>query len=53
MNLTWRDMQHLVVRTAQPGRLSAADWKANGVGRRGKSHASHQGCTGPWSLSVN
>ena len=37
MNLTWRDMQHLVVRTAQPGRLSAADWKANGVGRRGKS----------------
>uniref|UniRef100_A0A8C4ZD11 Furin (paired basic amino acid cleaving enzyme) b n=1 Tax=Gadus morhua TaxID=8049 RepID=A0A8C4ZD11_GADMO len=34
MNLTWRDMQHLVVRTAQPGRLSAADWKANGVGRR-------------------
>uniref|UniRef100_A0A3P9MLC7 Furin (paired basic amino acid cleaving enzyme) b n=1 Tax=Oryzias latipes TaxID=8090 RepID=A0A3P9MLC7_ORYLA len=33
MNLTWRDMQHLVVRTSQPGHLSAADWKTNGVGR--------------------
>lgn len=37
MNLTWRDMQHLVVRTSQPGRLSAGDWKTNGVGRRGKN----------------
>lgn len=36
MNLTWRDMQHLVVRTSRPGRLSAGDWKTNGVGRRGK-----------------
>uniref|UniRef100_A0A7N6FB87 P/Homo B domain-containing protein n=1 Tax=Anabas testudineus TaxID=64144 RepID=A0A7N6FB87_ANATE len=34
MNLTWRDMQHLAVRTSQPGRLSAGDWKTNGVGRR-------------------
>uniref|UniRef100_A0A669BJJ7 Furin (paired basic amino acid cleaving enzyme) b n=1 Tax=Oreochromis niloticus TaxID=8128 RepID=A0A669BJJ7_ORENI len=34
LNLTWRDMQHLVVRTSQPGRLSASDWKTNGVGRR-------------------
>uniref|UniRef100_A0A8C4EPI0 Furin (paired basic amino acid cleaving enzyme) b n=1 Tax=Dicentrarchus labrax TaxID=13489 RepID=A0A8C4EPI0_DICLA len=34
MNLTWRDMQHLVVRTSQPGHLSAIDWKTNGVGRR-------------------
>uniref|UniRef100_A0A671Y1I7 Furin (paired basic amino acid cleaving enzyme) b n=1 Tax=Sparus aurata TaxID=8175 RepID=A0A671Y1I7_SPAAU len=34
MNLTWRDMQHLVVRTSQPGRLSAVDWRTNGVGRR-------------------
>uniref|UniRef100_A0A8C4EQ25 Furin (paired basic amino acid cleaving enzyme) b n=1 Tax=Dicentrarchus labrax TaxID=13489 RepID=A0A8C4EQ25_DICLA len=32
MNLTWRDMQHLVVRTSQPGHLSAIDWKTNGVG---------------------
>ncbi|KAG7238135.1 hypothetical protein INR49_030197, partial [Caranx melampygus] len=36
MNLTWRDMQHLVVRTSQPGHLSAGDWKTNGVGRRGE-----------------
>ncbi|XP_051916018.1 furin (paired basic amino acid cleaving enzyme) b [Hippocampus zosterae] len=33
-NLTWRDMQHLVVRTARPKHLSAGDWKTNGVGRR-------------------
>ncbi|XP_046890418.1 furin (paired basic amino acid cleaving enzyme) b isoform X2 [Hypomesus transpacificus] len=34
-NLTWRDMQHLVVRTSQPAHLSADDWKTNGMGRRG------------------
>ncbi|KAL0968419.1 hypothetical protein UPYG_G00266630 [Umbra pygmaea] len=34
MNLTWRDMQHLVVRTSQPGHLSTDDWRTNGVGRR-------------------
>ncbi|XP_061825942.1 furin (paired basic amino acid cleaving enzyme) b isoform X1 [Nerophis lumbriciformis] len=34
MNLTWRDMQHLVVRTARPKNLSAGDWRTNGVGRR-------------------
>ncbi|KAI4826040.1 hypothetical protein KUCAC02_021696 [Chaenocephalus aceratus] len=34
MNLTWRDMQHLVVRTSRPGHLSAGDWKTNGGGRR-------------------
>ncbi|KAK1887638.1 Furin-1 [Dissostichus eleginoides] len=32
--LTWRDMQHLVVRTSRPGHLSAGDWKTNGGGRR-------------------
>lgn len=36
VNLTWRDMQNLVVRTSQPGHLSAIDWKTNGVGRRGR-----------------
>jgi len=40
MNLTWRDMQHLVVRTSQPGHLSAGDWKTNGVGRRGRDRLS-------------
>uniref|UniRef100_A0AAR2K5I7 P/Homo B domain-containing protein n=1 Tax=Pygocentrus nattereri TaxID=42514 RepID=A0AAR2K5I7_PYGNA len=33
MNLTWRDMQHLVVRTAHPAHLITSDWRTNGVGR--------------------
>ncbi|XP_077569097.1 furin (paired basic amino acid cleaving enzyme) a [Stigmatopora nigra] len=33
-NLTWRDMQHLVVRTSHPGHLSTNDWNINGVGRK-------------------
>ncbi|CAL8087295.1 unnamed protein product [Orchesella dallaii] len=32
-NLTWRDMQHIVVRTARPQHLMASDWATNGVGR--------------------
>lgn len=32
-NLTWRDMQHIVVRTARPQHLIASDWQTNGVGR--------------------
>ncbi|XP_021944042.1 furin-like protease 1, isoforms 1/1-X/2 isoform X2 [Folsomia candida] len=31
-NLTWRDMQHIVVRTARPNNLIAPDWSTNGVG---------------------
>ncbi|XP_012250011.1 furin-like protease 1, isoforms 1/1-X/2 isoform X2 [Bombus impatiens] len=31
--LTWRDMQHIVVRTAKPANLKAIDWVTNGVGR--------------------
>ncbi|KFM77939.1 Furin-like protease 1, isoforms 1/1-X/2, partial [Stegodyphus mimosarum] len=31
--LTWRDMQHIVVRTAKPANLLARDWQTNGVGR--------------------
>ncbi len=32
-NLTWRDVQHLTVRTARPrGNLKARDWDTNGVG---------------------
>uniref|UniRef100_A0A8C8HXT7 P/Homo B domain-containing protein n=1 Tax=Oncorhynchus tshawytscha TaxID=74940 RepID=A0A8C8HXT7_ONCTS len=34
MNLTWRDMQHLVVRTSHPAHLSTDDWRTNGVGRK-------------------
>ena len=37
-NLTWRDVQHLIVETAKPRYLNALDWKTNGVGRR-VSHA--------------
>uniref|UniRef100_A0A8C2A6T7 Furin (paired basic amino acid cleaving enzyme) b n=1 Tax=Cyprinus carpio TaxID=7962 RepID=A0A8C2A6T7_CYPCA len=33
MNLTWRDMQHLVVRTSRPAHLITNDWRTNGVGR--------------------
>ncbi|XP_026786123.1 furin (paired basic amino acid cleaving enzyme) a [Pangasianodon hypophthalmus] len=33
-NLTWRDMQHLVVRTSNPTHLITNDWKTNGVGRK-------------------
>ena len=32
-NLTWRDVQHLVIRSARPrGNLKANDWNTNGVG---------------------
>ncbi|XP_037079517.1 furin-like protease 1 [Pollicipes pollicipes] len=31
--LTWRDMQHIVVRTARRANLQAPDWVTNGVGR--------------------
>ncbi|CAF1384320.1 unnamed protein product, partial [Didymodactylos carnosus] len=30
-NLTWRDVQHLIVETAKPKHLNAIDWKVNGV----------------------
>ncbi|MBN3308952.1 furin-1 [Amia ocellicauda] len=33
-NLTWRDMQHLVVRTSHTAHLNTDDWKTNGVGRK-------------------
>ncbi|XP_065216778.1 furin-like protease 1 isoform X2 [Planococcus citri] len=32
--LTWRDVQHIVVATARPKRLKALDWKTNGAGRK-------------------
>ncbi|OXB70323.1 UNVERIFIED_CONTAM: hypothetical protein H355_012503, partial [Colinus virginianus] len=32
--LSWRDVQHLVVRASQPAHLQAEDWAANGVGRK-------------------
>ncbi|XP_077988454.1 furin-like protease kpc-1 [Glandiceps talaboti] len=31
-NLTWRDMQHIVVLTSRPKNLQASDWTENGAG---------------------
>lgn len=33
--LTWRDMQHIVIITARPKGLKTSDWSINGVGRAG------------------
>ncbi|XP_025077514.1 furin-like protease kpc-1 isoform X10 [Pomacea canaliculata] len=33
-SMTWRDMQHIVVETAKPDNLNAADWVSNGVGKK-------------------
>ncbi|NXA01429.1 PCSK4 convertase, partial [Nesospiza acunhae] len=32
--LTWRDLQHLIIRASRPAHLQAEDWAENGVGRR-------------------
>ena len=32
-NLSWRDMQHIIVQSARKRDLKADDWKVNGVGR--------------------
>eukprot|EP00092_Neocalanus_flemingeri_P004458 GFUD01004797.1.p1 GENE.GFUD01004797.1~~GFUD01004797.1.p1 ORF type:complete len:1325 (+),score=279.92 GFUD01004797.1:106-4080(+) len=34
LELTWRDVQHIMVRTSRPGNLKALDWNVNGVNRR-------------------
>ncbi|XP_048196809.1 proprotein convertase subtilisin/kexin type 4 isoform X2 [Perognathus longimembris pacificus] len=36
--LTWRDLQHLVVRASRPAQLQAEDWRVNGVGRQVSHH---------------
>uniref|UniRef100_A0A4W3GR50 Proprotein convertase subtilisin/kexin type 4 n=1 Tax=Callorhinchus milii TaxID=7868 RepID=A0A4W3GR50_CALMI len=36
--LTWRDMQHIVVRASKPLNLKADDWARNGVGRKVSHH---------------
>ncbi|KFO07497.1 Proprotein convertase subtilisin/kexin type 4, partial [Balearica regulorum gibbericeps] len=36
--LTWRDLQHLTVRTSKPAHLQAEDWAVNGVGRKVSHH---------------
>jgi furin len=37
-NLSWRDLQHIVVQTARPEKLNADDWVINGVGRKVSHH---------------
>ncbi|XP_073852959.1 proprotein convertase subtilisin/kexin type 6 isoform X7 [Macaca fascicularis] len=32
--LTWRDVQHLLVKTSRPAHLKASDWKVNGAGHK-------------------
>ncbi|XP_043910766.1 proprotein convertase subtilisin/kexin type 4 [Protopterus annectens] len=36
--LTWRDVQHIVVRVSKPQMLKADDWTKNGVGRTVSHH---------------
>ncbi|KAM4807842.1 proprotein convertase subtilisin/kexin type 4 [Rhinophrynus dorsalis] len=36
--LTWRDLQHIVVRASSPEKLIADDWTVNGVGRKVSHH---------------
>lgn len=45
--LTWRDMQHLVVRASKPAHLQAEDWRTNGVGRQGAAGPGGGGDPGP------
>ena len=33
-SLTWRDVQHLIVKTSKPRNLKATDWRTNGMGRK-------------------
>ncbi|NWS81640.1 PCSK4 convertase, partial [Toxostoma redivivum] len=32
--LSWRDLQHLIIRASKPAHLQAEDWAQNGVGRK-------------------
>lgn len=34
--LSWRDVQHIIVKTSRAGHLSAPDWKTNAAGYNGK-----------------
>lgn len=35
--LTWRDVQHVIVRTSRAGHLNANDWKTNAAGFKGEN----------------
>lgn len=47
--LTWRDMQHLVVRTSRPAHLLTNDWRTNGVGRKGAAASAKLSSVKRWS----
>ncbi len=32
--LSWRDVQHIIVETSKPENLSSADWQMNGANRK-------------------
>lgn len=41
-HLTWRDVQHIIVKTSRAGHLSAPDWKTNAAGYNGTQiHTTH------------
>ena len=33
--LTWRDIQHIIVETSNPDMLLSVDWQLNGANRKG------------------
>uniref|UniRef100_A0A8D0GUK2 Proprotein convertase subtilisin/kexin type 6 n=1 Tax=Sphenodon punctatus TaxID=8508 RepID=A0A8D0GUK2_SPHPU len=33
-SLTWRDVQHLIIKTSRPAHMQTTDWRTNGAGRR-------------------
>lgn len=35
--ITWRDVQHLLVKTSRPVHLKASDWKTNAAGHKGNA----------------
>ena len=39
--LSWRDVQHIIVKTSKPGHLSAPDWKTNAAGYNGTHTNAH------------
>ena len=48
-NLTWRDMQHLVVFTSRPDPLHDSGWVTNGIGKKGIARLSlSQECGSPF-----
>lgn len=47
-NLTWRDMQHIVVQTAKKANLRADDWVTNGAGKQGPSTCNYNYYLSKW-----